>query len=278
MKKQLDNTRNLKRKRRAPCTALKILLSHRNSRWEQVFQEPLISGMSAKLEDLLKRKHFPPLIGQSSREVNFEHGEAEPPIRTPVDELEIEQPRCEVGYSNDIAAEILASRSFTPSTAATLESAVHTENDSRMGFDPEREVPASAEPNLSVIDESAMDDARQFTPEETPEFRLRHSSEDLDCLEADASQTGTTQDRAERWSVRTRAVAQYLKKSFKGPLDSPGRLNLSNILEGRRRKECARMFYEVLVLKSRGCIELYQEKPYDDITISQAPGLTNTYL
>lgn len=43
-----------------------------------------------------------------------------------------------------------------------------------------------------------------------------------------------------------RAVAQYLKSQ--SPKDLSSDLNLNKILEGKRRKLCARMFFETLVI------------------------------
>ncbi|WZZ17940.1 hypothetical protein YC2023_111029 [Brassica napus] len=75
---------------------------------------------------------------------------------------------------------------------------------------------------------------------------------------------------------RTRALAQYLKeRSSSGPSSSSssGDLSLGNILEGKTRKLAARMFFETLVLKSRGLIDMQQEQPYSDITLKLMPGL-----
>ncbi|KAM0971854.1 hypothetical protein TB2_019285 [Malus domestica] len=52
-------------------------------------------------------------------------------------------------------------------------------------------------------------------------------------------------------SVRTRAVAQFLKRECSissTSEDVTGDLSLDKILEGKTRKLCARMFYETLVL------------------------------
>ncbi|ERN16410.1 hypothetical protein AMTR_s00052p00146950 [Amborella trichopoda] len=91
---------------------------------------------------------------------------------------------------------------------------------------------------------------------------------------------GPREDGVHTWSVRTRAVAQYLQKAFqsessKRPLRN---LSLNRILEGRTRNECAKLFFETLlvvflVLKSNAFIEVQQEHPYGDIDLSMAPRL-----
>ncbi|XP_004308212.1 PREDICTED: sister chromatid cohesion 1 protein 3 [Fragaria vesca subsp. vesca] len=91
--------------------------------------------------------------------------------------------------------------------------------------------------------------------------------EDLWFLEADdrtpAGSQGT--EGVDSLSVRTRAVAQYLKSQ--SPEDLSSDLSLNKILEGKRRKLCARMFFETLVLKSYDLIDVKQEVPYGDISL-----------
>lgn len=50
------------------------------------------------------------------------------------------------------------------------------------------------------------------------------------------------------FSFACRAVAQYLKSQ--SPEDLSSDLSLNKILEGKRRKLCARMFFETLVIFS----------------------------
>ncbi|CAE6137492.1 unnamed protein product [Arabidopsis arenosa] len=76
---------------------------------------------------------------------------------------------------------------------------------------------------------------------------------------------------------RTRAVAQYLKERCSSSLTSSshasGDLSLNKILEGKTRKIAARMFYETLVLKSRGLIDMKQDQPYSDISLKLTPAV-----
>ncbi|XP_073099461.1 sister chromatid cohesion 1 protein 2 isoform X2 [Elaeis guineensis] len=73
-----------------------------------------------------------------------------------------------------------------------------------------------------------------------------------------------------RWSVRTRAVAQYLRSKLLDikNREQKGFLSLARILEGKTRRKCARFFYETLILKSRACIDVKQDCPHGDIIIS----------
>eukprot|EP00249_Psilotum_nudum_P024091 c29089_g1_i1 orf=693-3179(+) len=83
-----------------------------------------------------------------------------------------------------------------------------------------------------------------------------------------------------RWSVRARALAQYLKTAFetldsspKLHADLPAKLSLNRLLEARTRKEAARMFFETLVLKTKDCIEVQQDSGFGDIVLFSTPHL-----
>ncbi|XP_057534516.1 sister chromatid cohesion 1 protein 3-like [Amaranthus tricolor] len=105
-----------------------------------------------------------------------------------------------------------------------------------------------------------------------PELRDSRGSDELSFLEQDNespldSRGVHTGDIA---SARTRAVAQYLENHSplsKYPNSSLEELSLNTILEGRRRKLCARMFYETLALKTAGLVDVKQDEPYGDIIL-----------
>ncbi|KAG8485071.1 hypothetical protein CXB51_021204 [Gossypium anomalum] len=109
-----------------------------------------------------------------------------------------------------------------------------------------------------------------------PEFET--SETDLYFLEEDANTP--TESAASQGvgslSARTRAVAKYLKShSPITPISEDGHIDLSlnKILEGKTRKICARMFFETVVLKSYGMIDVRQEEAYGDITLQLNPSM-----
>nr|CAB3482624.1 unnamed protein product [Digitaria exilis] len=81
-------------------------------------------------------------------------------------------------------------------------------------------------------------------------------------------------------SARTRAVALFFKDHVPStPSDEQtGKFSLSRILEGKVRKQAARMFFETMVLKSHDYIDVNQEQPYSDIEISVRPSLSEAKL
>lgn len=94
------------------------------------------------------------------------------------------------------------------------------------------------------------------------------------------SSAGTGATGLGSMSARTRAVAQYFKDKMSSATsnDQPGKFSLNSILEGRRRKQAARMFFETLALKSYDYIDVQQEEAYSDITISVRPSLSAAKL
>ncbi|XP_038881441.1 sister chromatid cohesion 1 protein 3 isoform X2 [Benincasa hispida] len=139
----------------------------------------------------------------------------------------------------------------------------------------------STEPSRSMFETPGTADegldALNLTLSGIPE-QISTADEDLYFLEADSSPTGSQGTHGvDSLSVRTRAVGRYLRslspiKSISN--DSTQDLSLNGILEGKRRKLCARMFYEILVLKSYGLIDVQQDVPYGDITLKLTPKLS----
>ncbi|TVT98753.1 hypothetical protein EJB05_55911, partial [Eragrostis curvula] len=78
-------------------------------------------------------------------------------------------------------------------------------------------------------------------------------------------------------SARTRAVAQFFKDRISSD-EQPGKFSLNGILEGRTRKQAARMFFETTVLKTYDYIDVRQEEPYGDIEVSVKPSLSTVKL
>ncbi|XP_052194996.1 sister chromatid cohesion 1 protein 2-like isoform X2 [Diospyros lotus] len=74
---------------------------------------------------------------------------------------------------------------------------------------------------------------------------------------------------------RTRTVARCLRKSFlhRETRSKTNAMNLIEALKGKTKSESARIFYEILVLKTGGCIDVEQSAPFDDILVVETPKL-----
>ncbi|AQK44413.1 sister chromatid cohesion 1 protein 2 [Zea mays] len=86
---------------------------------------------------------------------------------------------------------------------------------------------------------------------------------------------GHSTDEGLQNSTRTRKIASILHQLFLDQKRKEGTttLSLSQVLEGTKRKIAALFFYETLVLKNRGLVEVKQEHHYDDIILSETPKL-----
>ncbi|WVZ94131.1 hypothetical protein U9M48_040064 [Paspalum notatum var. saurae] len=82
------------------------------------------------------------------------------------------------------------------------------------------------------------------------------------------SNAGTGTTGLGSMSARTRAVALFFKDHAPSTPseEQPGKFSLSRILEGKLRKQAARLFFEAMVLKSYNCIDVQQE-PYGSCSL-----------
>ncbi|KAL5699130.1 hypothetical protein ACHQM5_030072 [Ranunculus cassubicifolius] len=109
---------------------------------------------------------------------------------------------------------------------------------------------------------SSQETTRLTEPRENsdiPELQRTGEDDDLSFLHKTES-IGNLEKKDNTFSATAKAVAQYLKTKEEI-------ISLIKILEGKRRKSCARMFFETLVLRSHGLIDMQQEEAYGDITL-----------
>ncbi|XP_073045392.1 sister chromatid cohesion 1 protein 2-like [Primulina eburnea] len=81
------------------------------------------------------------------------------------------------------------------------------------------------------------------------------------------------------YAARTRMTGRYLYKNFlcKKRQRHDEVVDLSEILSQKTKKESARLFYEILVLKMENCIDVRQDSPYGDILLLERPKLKQIY-
>ncbi|CAJ1791855.1 unnamed protein product [Sphenostylis stenocarpa] len=135
-------------------------------------------------------------------------------------------------------------------------------------------------PRMLDVFESLLSDIPKHVPtapQTYPSSTLENEfpslmDEEINSFEADNAKLAG-------WSDRTRVVANYLKKSFLPARNQKEKsvLNFSKVFGGRARKEGARLFYEVLVLKTTGYVDVEQNEAYGDIAISKLPKLDQTF-
>ncbi|KAI4333173.1 hypothetical protein L6164_018011 [Bauhinia variegata] len=309
MKKALNDPSDLLRKRNNTSTAWWKINNSRLK--EQVFYQPLIPGKFVDLLNTSTRDY----IFAKPHFVLFEENHVDPQIDripSPTNQAP-EEPRDATPTSetyNDMEIEHLRDVISTPSVpipAHNRETEL-LDNAQVDGSSPVRRVdltPVSAWGSVSQERADNVTETKRtpdifskvdtpmtipdngiftgnFDHSDTHDFNFTEPDE-LSFLEKDdntpASSLGS--EGINSLSVRTRAVAQFLKAhSPISPIleDDEGDLSLNKILEGKTRKVSARMFYETLVLKSYGLVDVQQEEPYDDINLKLTSKLSKAQI
>jgi cohesin complex subunit SCC1 len=307
MKKQLEDTDDLCRTRtRVPCSKLEIWKAYRNSHIQQSFSEPSLPGMSTDLQEIFKKV----FTGQGVRvafaeppTTGFREGHEESPKSPQAPEIEttrlapteveavspvgfgtphrMEEPTFQA--TEEIELEAQMPEVLEPEVIVELgevrtdePTGLEFETPSQHGLGEAEQVPLEEVPSvgLSVYEEEG-DQGLKFLEEDS-----RYAAS-VAAVEQEFNEEPGMGDAAKRrrvddstgWSVRTRAVAQYLQAAFQKLDTSQEKLNLGQMLARRTRKESARMFFETLVLKSKDYLEVKQEEPYADILLSPTPKL-----
>lgn len=305
MKKALEDTNDLVRKKStAHSSALAVWKSKNSLQKEQVFNGPSSTGMCAELSDMFSKDYIfarPNLAVLEEALPNREIPQSPPPNTEPMD---FEFPATATATEASLPEIIRETECLRDDQGSAFDNVLH-------GFEPSPSRPMSSprrgdSPPTSlnslgpdtVPDVAASTGTSRFdfkTPStlleeehveestglsDIPEMVGSAEGDELFFLEADNVSPNESQasQGVDSLSVRTRAVAQYLKRQSPISENSSEDLSLKKILEGKTRKMCARMFYETLVLKSYGLIDVEQEQPYQDITLKLTSMLSKVHL
>ncbi|XP_078439647.1 rad21/Rec8-like family protein isoform X2 [Wolffia australiana] len=133
------------------------------------------------------------------------------------------------------------------------------------------EIPASLE-NFDHRDEISPSSMAELFLEE-----MDGSPEDLVFLDEESTASAQGNSDISSMSTRTRLVAHFFKEQSPQSQFSNGKprqINLTSILQGKMKKQCARMFFETLVLKSCDLVDVEQDQAYGEIWVSLKPGLS----
>ncbi|CAO2813519.1 unnamed protein product [Amaranthus hypochondriacus] len=294
LKNSLNNCSDLVMKRRRLDSSALEQWRIKRKKNEDIFSKPLISGMCENLQNLLSEDlivsnaklaftvatqpesraaespaHDPDAGGETQRHISGDDLEIERlrsvhddpgqtimetfPSSTP---LPSPQPHGFVETPSSMRAPSSVSEPRFDDTDLQSDKGLFT---SSTGFDMETPVFNTEERNEEMG--TGLSDI--------PELRDSMMADELSFLEQDYESPTDSQGArtGDAMSARTRAVAQYLENHSPLSKYPSEELSLNSILEGKRRKICARMFYETLVLKSAGRIDVKQDEPYGDITL-----------
>ncbi|KAI9178347.1 hypothetical protein LWI28_025437 [Acer negundo] len=115
-------------------------------------------------------------------------------------------------------------------------------------------------------DHSFQDVEKEPSSSKDQDCDLNLLIEESDLCEADNSEL-------DGLSARTRMVVRYLHRRFQNQKKRGENetVNLMQLLKGKTKKESARLFYEILVLKSKGYVDVKQEDANGDMLVLKVP-------
>ncbi|KAI3725948.1 hypothetical protein L1987_65744 [Smallanthus sonchifolius] len=240
----VSSASDLVRKRRT-CTAVLDRKEHRSFDY---FSQPIIPSFPLDLRSVFSAKELPVVE------------EVEQMVDPPISKNDKLGPFNLHKFSEETEAEVIAP--LTPATQSTSFrfSEIHeTSKVNQMGPTSSCE---SGENELFPIRDVDLDEIQR---EEGPSSLAEDNQENVPV--------------PEKWSAVTKSVGVYLHRNFeqrkeKGKEEA---VNLSQILKQKTKKESAKFFYQMLVLKTGGCIDVKQEKPYGEICVKQTPKLKEVF-
>ncbi|KAL9157375.1 hypothetical protein ABFS82_08G001200 [Erythranthe guttata] len=240
-----EDPSDLKRKRRdVPNTLLHAWRARKLANGPQSFFEPLFHGVTTDLANLECEKSWAAALK------SVKISDRREDVRTPVSNEQIPEVRSPSPHRS--YAEETPIAPGTPVTHLKPSTRSHEAAVSHFSLEP-----ASSSETIDKCQ------SKSVSLEFDAVFQEEINSFDGGSSEKDA------------YSEKTRMIGRYLSRKF---LDKKRHkdeevLNLLQLLTRKTKKESARFFYEILVLKTRDCIDVQQENSYDDILLRETSKL-----
>ncbi|KAL5793364.1 hypothetical protein ACOSP7_001958 [Xanthoceras sorbifolium] len=278
IKQCLEDASDLVSKRRkAPCTSLTAWKAFRISNLSQGFLVPLLPCISSELSSLFcleksniletaetvespERKSS--TVGKSLEQIAIA---PETPTGRSLENMAIapETPKGRSVEKMAIAPEEPNGRSSEQEAVAPETPVLHSRE--KRPF----EIPESKKTSHSDM----ITQAHSFQDLEKVPSSSKDQEHDLILLTEEPDSCEADNSELHGLSARTRMVARYLHRRF---LNQKKRrenevVNLMQLLEGKTKKGSARLFYEILVLKSKGYVDVKQDDAYGDILVQKVP-------
>lgn len=238
------------KRRKVPHTAKQVWRAHRISNLRQSFLEPLIPIVPIDFRSLTCKKKLETPEPAEARETPAESDGLEP--------METRETPAKTDGLRSPAHGFREEEAIAPSTPVTHSTSVR--------FSEIRVTSKSYDAGPASSFESI---GKDLSPSGNGELdKVLMDEEELNSNE------GNSQEN-HKWSARTRTVAGHLHKNFvhRRKRGKEEALSLFQVLKGKTKKESARLFYELLVLKSGQYVDVKQNKAYDDIFVMECSKL-----
>ncbi|GER33286.1 sister chromatid cohesion 1 protein [Striga asiatica] len=239
----IDDPTDLKRQKKdSPHTLLHAWRARKLASITQSFVEPSIPVISADLCDLERK--WSNFAAIKLVELSMDQDEC---IKSPVAHVDCEQVGGDVIISQEQPP-------IAPGTPVTHLKSVRSSHE------------AGADADSNILEPTSSSESVEKIP-----YANQMLEADFEFQEDTSSFQGDNQGEGKcTYSARTRVVGSYLTKIFLSKRKHEKQvLNLSQLLARKTKRESSRLFYEMLVLKTQGCIDVEQEKPYGDILVRE---------
>ncbi|KAL7140622.1 hypothetical protein ABFS83_08G001200 [Erythranthe nasuta] len=240
-----EDPSDLKRKRRdVPNTLLHAWRARKLANGPQSFFEPLFHGVTTDLANLECEKSWAAALK------SVKISDRREDVRTPVSNEQIPEVRSPSPHRSYAEETLIAPG--TPVTHLKPSTRSHEAAVSHFSLEP-----ASSSETIDKCQSKS----------ESLEFDAVFQ-EEINSFEGGSSEK-------DAYSEKTRMIGRYLSRKFldKKRHKDEAVLNLLQLLTRKTKKESARFFYEILVLKTRDCIDVQQENSYDDILLRETSKL-----
>ncbi|KAF8399912.1 hypothetical protein HHK36_015782 [Tetracentron sinense] len=250
-----DSSSLVCKRRKAPHTALDTWKAYRISKLSQNFLEPLVSCISVELKSLFYKKSLktPEPVEATEGPSKLEEVVGFETSSQSAEQKVISQEKYVNLSSSGRSADSSATTMLDQLGPITLVASI------------------GKEPSPIEIQDLGLNLMDEMDGQSEPGKVDRASSIFLFSSSSESLLVGSP-------FIVCRAVASYLRKSFLNQKEQRQEevVNLVPVLEGRTRKESSRLFYEILVLKTEGFVDVKQDNPYDDILVLTTPQIEAT--
>ncbi|XP_065878827.1 sister chromatid cohesion 1 protein 2 isoform X2 [Euphorbia lathyris] len=287
-----DSTDLVSKRRKAPHTALDAWRAHHVSSLSHCFLEPLIPCSSSELRSLFCQQKLKIPASLDSENLKGKFVSEYPDANSSVENVESLQRLDESKACNDGRSVENTNSLDEPNVSISL-----TVNRLVEAVEPPEKVDVSGSPTAArSLEQTAIapetpvqctKSLRSFESPERPEVsdldRVRLESEreekdqssdkqqdsDLSFINEGTKSSERDNQDQNGLCARTRLVMKYLNKYFLNQKKKKEEevVSLMPLVEGRSKKRSAMLFYEILVLKSKGYVDVKQESAYEEILV-----------
>ncbi|XP_062010314.1 sister chromatid cohesion 1 protein 2-like [Rosa rugosa] len=267
IKQSINDASDLVSKRRkVPETALAAWKTCQLRNLSRNFLEPLIPSVSEELRSLF---HKSIIESAETVEPPEKLDVLEPPSTGRPEQVEIapgppvlEQIEIEPGTP------ILEKIEIAPGTPVLHSTSMKSFNSPKSPEAPDMDM-VIPEPSGRIEEEPSMGNEQAYPSESVEVPSLDKVQEhDFNLLNEEPDLCEGVNPELDGWSKRTRVVARYLHREFTNCKNrGEEEVNLLQVSEGKTKKESARLFYETLVLRTNGYVDVKQDEAYGDILL-----------